>query len=429
MPRWNDDEAQRRLEALAALEGGVMNLGKPVPNETAPVQRLTLPTIDLSTPEARASFEANGYSQPQAAKLQTATAPAVMPRGDDYGIPDAAAFARQRPAAAPAPAAPVNPYADAEEADRLANNRRVLETAGRQLLSGLTRTPQQDVLAQPGTAVQSRKAEERQARLDAIKAFEAQTQAGFLDLKRNPAAKPTTEKPADPLLEDRRALLRAQTAKLLAPPKSTGKGAAAPTAPDEVPFGDDTFVYSGSADTPKDVRLVGAKAVREKASQWNTALAGMDSLEEALTEFVKNPTLQNKARLYAPALSAAGAVNSAIGQGAMSEAEKQAQFQALGINSTDPASLSAWVERAFGDDAKAREEMLSRVKGAKALAKRSVANAAQPYGYKPRGATAAPAGPAPAGGDVVKVRRKADGKTGSMPRAKVDTSKYEVISG
>lgn len=426
MARWNDDEAQRRLEALAALEGTTlpaMNLtGADAYSSPKPPTRLTLPTIDLSTPEARAAFEANGYSQPQAAKLQTATAPATMPRGDDLGIPDAVAM-RQRPAA-PAQAAPVDAYADAEEADRKAHNRRVLETAGRQLLSGLTRTPQQDVLAQPGTAVQGAKAAERQSRLDALKELEAQTQAGFLDLKRNPAAKGAA--PIDPLALERGQLtnekLRAEIAKLRAPPKGSGKGSATPAAPDEVPFGDDVFVYGGAADVPKDVRLVGAKAVREKASQWNTALAGMDSLEEALTEFVNNPSLANKSKLYAPALSAAGAVNAAIGQGAMSEAEKQAQFQALGINSADPASLSAWVERAFGDDAKARNEMLTRVRGAKSLAKRSVANAAQPYGYKPRGA---PRSAAPAGGTGRKVVRNP--KTGERRYLNADGSLGEAV--
>lgn len=166
------------------------------------------------------------------------------------------------------------------------------------------------------------------------------------------------------------------------------KGApGAPPAPDEVQFGSDVYKYDGPP-VSKELKLEGAKKVREKSAQWGQVVTGLDALETALARFVANPTPENKGLLYGPALTAAGSTNAAIGQGAMSQEEKAAQFQALGI-SLDAGGVEAAIKRAFGDP-DAAKEVLSRVRQMKALAKSSVDSAARAYHYS----AAAPQAPA-----------------------------------
>lgn len=199
------------------------------------------------------------------------------------------------------------------------------------------------------------------------------------------------------------------------------KAPKAPVAPDEVRFEDMTFKYVGKADAPKDVRIAGAKKVRETAAAWAAATSAMNDLEAAMREFQRDPSINRRSMLYAPALVAAGAVNSAIGQGAMSDAEKQAQFQALGINLADPASVQALLERD-------PEGFVKRVLGAKKIARGAITAQARVYGYDPTAPTEQKQDEPPA---MVKVRRKADGVVKMLPKSKADElakgEKFEVV--
>ena len=198
--------------------------------------------------------------------------------------------------------------------------------------------------------------------------------------------------------------------------------------PDEVAFGDTVFQFQGDPNTDKQLKLFGSEKMREKAAQWNTVVTGLNQLESALTRFAQHPTPENKALLTGPALSAAGATNAAIGQGAMSKDEKDAQFQALGVGAGDVSGLNNLVESAFGSP-QAAQDMVKRVRQMKALAASSVAAHGQSYGYAPKaGAAQAPA----KSGDMVRVRRKSDGKVVSMSaeaaaKALADKSKYEEV--
>lgn len=171
----------------------------------------------------------------------------------------------------------------------------------------------------------------------------------------------------------------ADTAKALADAKAKkAAGSGVPAQADEVQFGSDTYKYDGPP-VSKELKLEGAKKVREKSAQWGQVVTGLDALETALARFVADPSPENKGLLYGPALTAAGSTNAAIGQGAMSQEEKAAQFQALGIT-LDAGGVEAAIKRAFGDKT-AAAEVLSRVRQMKGLAKSSVDSAARAYHY------------------------------------------------
>jgi len=195
----------------------------------------------------------------------------------------------------------------------------------------------------------------------------------------------------------------ADTAKALADAKAKKGTGGAPAQPDEVQFGSDVYKYDGPP-VSKELKLEGAKKVREKSAQWGQVVTGLESLETALARFVADPSPENKGLLYGPALTAAGSTNAAIGQGAMSQEEKAAQFQALGIT-LDAGGVEAAIKRAFGDKT-AAAEVLSRVRQMKGLAKASVDSAARAYHYSSSAAKAP--GAAPASGMVTVI----DAETG-----------------
>lgn len=225
----------------------------------------------------------------------------------------------------------------------------------------------------------------------------------------------TTDENAD---LDREARAKAAADKLAA---AKAKAAAAGAAPDEVRFDDMTFQFVGPASTPKDVRIASAKKVREASAAWGIATSAMNDLESAMREFQKNPGVGARSMLFAPALTAAGAVNAAIGQGAMSDAEKQAQFEALGINLSDTASVKALLE-------KDPEGFVRRILGAKKIARGAVAAQARAYGYDPKPSATEVKGPPPAA--QVTVREKKTGRTKKLdPKvaASLPPAEFEVL--
>lgn len=334
----------------------------------------------------------------------------------------------------------------AKKQDVQAYNARVRELAARQLVGAITRTDVPDVVTPLGTSEKDLRAQLAQRRADALREVEAETNktradtyarqvdAGFANSAgKTDRLKTQQDFEREKLEESKRKALVDEDIKRRAldlkekfgnKPKAmkAPKPTAAPESPDEVPFGNEVFVYGGSATGDKEVRRMGAKQVRESAAKWSTTIAGLDALESALSRFVADPTPRNKALLEGPALTAAGATNAAIGQGAMSDAEKQAQFSALGIRFGDVAGFQSLVERALGDPSVA-DDVLARVRQMKALARASVEAQARPYGYVPRGAaatrSAAPAASPAADGDVTLVDD--DGNEYDVPAAKVES--------
>lgn len=207
-----------------------------------------------------------------------------------------------------------------------------------------------------------------------------------------------------------------------AAPKGVGKPAVAPKPAklpppefksDKVPFGDEELTAEFPPEFPKELKLDSAKKAREAAGKWATTLEGLNQLESALRRFAQNPTAANAKLLEGPALSAAGATNAALGQGAMSQDEKRAQFDALGINMMDVDQFRNIVKSALGNK-QAAEAMLARVQQMKGLARNSVAAQVHGSGYK-FGAKAA----GEAEGDVVLVD-KSDGMETTVPKSEAD---------
>jgi len=283
--------------------------------------------------------------------------------------------------------------AHATARDRRNELLRGLEMGSKQAIAGITGTPTADAfLTSTNEAGAARAASDKaRGRFDDTQKQRRTEMLRAMELGVRAAPKPT-----DPLATKRVEVLESETERRKTKDaleaqvieerlrKMRAPKPVAPTpAPDRVPVADMTLSFQGDPSTPKEVRLVGAKAVREKAAQWGTALAGLGALKSALTEFVRSPTPANRAKLYGPALSAAGATNAGIGQGAMSGDEKAAQYQALGVNVGDLPGIQAMVERAFGDPAGAARDMVARVTAMEDLAKKTVIAAGQPYGYLP----------------------------------------------
>lgn len=144
----------------------------------------------------------------------------------DFGMPPPPPQPMQRPVMPP----PLMPAADdgmgeAVEADRQQNNRRVMETAARQFIAGMTQTPTVDTYAQPGDAVANLRKSKAQSRLDALKDLEMGHLSRRNDLEESRQklemqrmSVPRAEKPADPLLDARKGLLEAQTQRALRVP-------------------------------------------------------------------------------------------------------------------------------------------------------------------------------------------------------------------
>lgn len=183
---------------------------------------------------------------------------------------------------------------------------------------------------------------------------------------------------------------------------------------DEIKFGKETLRATFPANMPKELKLHVAKQARESAGKWDTVVAAQDQLEEALSRFAASPSLANKQLLKGPALAAAAATNAGLGQGAMSDAEKRAQYEALGINMGEPDQLINAIESAFGSK-EAAEAMLGRVRQMKRLARSTVEAQTRGAGYSFTGATQA-ATAAEKSGDMVTVRHKPSGKTKTINR-------------
>jgi hypothetical protein len=183
---------------------------------------------------------------------------------------------------------------------------------------------------------------------------------------------------------------------------------------DEIKFGKETLRATFPPNMPKELKLHVAKQARESAGKWDTVVAAQDQLEEALSRFAASPTLANAKLLKGPALAAAAATNAGLGQGAMSDAEKRAQFEALGINMNEPDQLINAIESAFGSK-EAAEAMLGRVRQMKRLARSTVEAQTRGAGYS-FSADTTKAGGGEKSGEMVTVRHKASGKTKTLDR-------------
>ncbi len=292
--------------------------------------------------------------------------------------------------AAPMPVTP-SPDEDmwnAQEADRKSHLTAGLELAARQLVGGITRTDvPQGIGAAPSQvpAVQDRRKQalevlqrQRQGRLD----------DSTLDLRRSEidknkadAAKSLREpvvKPVDPAVQPYRDAqtehIKAETdalnrkpqeladkaARLRAAVEAKRKAAAAAEGMAaegaKIPFAGGMFQPRAGVHVDRGI----AKEASDKAALYSSAVAGIDDFMSALGEYAKHPGTETRDAVVAKANGVGGALNTAQGQGAMSEGEKREMSSALGVNVLSPAGIEAFAQSLLGDDKGAAAETITR---------------------------------------------------------------------
>lgn len=144
-----------------------------------------------------------------------------------------------------------------------------------------------------------------------------------------------------------------------------------------IPFAGGELKYTGQGTPREDDR----REAQKVASGYGAAIAGMDDLAGRLDDFAKNPSPETKAAMNSAAQITAGHLNSAYGQGAMSQDEAKNMAATLGAN-FDPVSGFQFVaEKIVGDDPAAAHTLLRRLKAARQNAKASALAKARAYRY------------------------------------------------
>ncbi len=308
--------------------------------------------------------------------------------------PDDVEQARQMLEASPAVAAAAKPEQaplvdhrdedelyDAQEADRKSRLTAGIELAGRQLVGGITQTPVgQGIGANPSqvpaaqAAIKSRS--ERAAEAIRLKRQgvqddrQAQMDASTLDLHASEAEKnrrlPVVGKSTEltpyqsAILEDHdldrdarnkdrarkeaEAKAKSDRARGILADKKKAAGEAAEGL--NIPFAGGMFRPRSGAKVDKQI----AKEASDKASLYNSAISGIDDFASALGEYAANPGAETRDAVVAKANGVGGALNTAQGQGAMSEGEKKEMAAALGVNVLSPAGIEAFAQSLTGGD-------------------------------------------------------------------------------
>jgi hypothetical protein len=124
---------------------------------------------------------------------------------------------------------------------------------------------------------------------------------------------------------------------------------------------------------PRGIDKNEAKEVHDKVGMYNAAFEAFDSIDDAIKEYVAHPSISSFNNINSRSRIAAAAMTSAVGGGAMAEAEANAAIAAMGAN---PASFLAG-KALFDSQVKgvppeqAAAEMLSKLKAARSTLRRS----------------------------------------------------------
>lgn len=145
-----------------------------------------------------------------------------------------------------------------------------------------------------------------------------------------------------------------------------------------IPFERGELRYTGKGTPPEADR----KKAQEIASGWNAALAGMDDLKGSLQNFSSNPGIESKRDVESKVRVVSAALNSAVGGGAMSEAEAAAMSKALGADILSPTGVQAIVNHIIGDDPAAAQALLTRLESVRQSAKTTAAGKLKSYRYE-----------------------------------------------
>lgn len=421
----DEEEFQRRLDALALLEDQASQSFESMnqPDVVAPRRAVISPVTEKVVRVPISQWESEASRTPPPSNT-----PVNGPKKDlesAYGV---------TPKPAPKVATQQPSLSDLEELDRQEHNRRVIEAAGRQFVAGVTRTPVQPIMAQEGQHVARAKKSAAEARLLALRELEAGNEAARFkagqdertyqhgrDVKEDEfkASKAKTDE------ELRRAAIAASNANAAAT-RSIAQahlGLAAEAAGQKR---EEKAAKKAALDMPfrggilrggEGVDETGINKVRESSGKFNAALGSMDDLESSLSRFVSAPSLEAKNDVESRLQTTATALNAALGQGAMSEAERANIAKALGTDLLSPTGLATVLQTLSGESPdQAGKLLLSRLRAARDVTEKAALKSFEPYRYKFERS------PAPSGGSSVKMKFP-DGSTHDVPAEKVDLAR------
>lgn len=365
---------------------------------------------ELATPE-----EMRPPAPPVPGGLKVSDGPDMEPDGDPDDSAHLAMLATaSRPPlrTAPTPDESWGTYGDAKglsaarASDRDSMLATMLQRAGRQVISGLTRTPEAETIAAPADAEKrylGAQAAKREAMLKALKdAREGRVADADVELKlaetekarrlpMAPAAKPGEapwhEELARANLDLRKKELDALGGRRAAGAAEKAKKEAVAVASASMPFDD------GSLD-PKPGTSVGQgiEKLREHAGLYNAALGAMDDYIGSLKAFVTHPSPGLRSEVLAKASTVGGAMNTANGQGAMSKDEHTQRMSDLGAPGATSDTIAALIDKGLGNDEAAAQAMLRRAMAARAAVKAAGIAKFKPSNYEFHGKAAAASG-------------------------------------
>lgn len=131
---------------------------------------------------------------------------------------------------------------------------------------------------------------------------------------------------------------------------------------------------------------------REKVSLWNAALTGMDDLEKHLLSIVADPSRASEADLRGRVGTVSTALNTAQGQGAMSEGEGKRIADTLGADLRSAKGVEAVIASLMGKNpAEAAKVLLASLRGAKDGARKMAISSLSTWGDYAEGKSASTA--------------------------------------
>ncbi len=339
---------------------------------------------------------------------------------------------------------------DAQEADRKSRLAAAMELATRQLVGGITRTPVGQGIGAAPSQVPAAMEAAKSRRQQVVDALNRKRQ-GALDESTLALQKSQTERNLRPppekgpqidytdikrgeLERSNKALEETARHNKVVEGINASRAARAgvkPAAPSmestQIPFAGGNFRPKTGAKIEKQI----AKEASDKASLFNSAIRGIDNFSASLAEYAKNPSPENRDAVIAKANGVGGALNTAQGQGAMSEGEKKEMAAALGVDVLSSAGITAFTQSLLGNDkAKAASTITRRARAVRdsmiEMAKGNLES--KNYDYVP-GKDVPEAATPPT--ESIKVRRAKDGVVKSVSKASADAlvakGGYEIV--
>lgn len=286
----------------------------------------------------------------------------------------------------------------AKELDAESMRSRLFETATRQLIGGLTRTPTVATIGQDTTQTKDLLAQRAARRAESLRVMEADSQGKRWEYDKEQGAKKwerDEERRKQDL--DERGMDNARAERgIVSRDENTDamrgiafgrygldkaeKEAKAVDRDEKIQAGTIPFA-GGTLTTARGLSDTERNAARTKASSWNAALGGMDDLEASLASYVSAPSREAKAVVDAKMSTVAAALNSALGQGAMANDEYRRISSTLGADLSSATGIEAALRSLAGEDpAAAGKLLLTKVRSAKQASRNSAINALKTYG-------------------------------------------------